>query len=152
MFTPHFSDDGAAAGAAGNDWTMMFDRASTHSAAELADIDVRVDARGQRVAVRFNAYVDTVSHTELLNDVLAGTVKARDQRPGRDSWPEPARRPGRSALTARGAPARPPRGSPASGHVSRRVLRPVGTVASREVTLYGSADPGGLSQPGAVER
>ena len=45
--------DGDAAGAAGNGWTMVFDRAGTHSAAKPLDIDVRVDTKGQRVTVRF---------------------------------------------------------------------------------------------------
>ena len=45
--------DGDAAGAAGNGWTMVFDRVSTHSAAKPLDIDVRVDTKGQRVTVRF---------------------------------------------------------------------------------------------------
>ena len=44
---------GDAAGAAGNAWKIVFDTASTHSAAEPLDIDVRVDTKGKRVTVRF---------------------------------------------------------------------------------------------------
>ena len=48
--------DGAAAGAAGNDWSMVFDVASTWKADEDAevDIDVRVNSRDRTVFVRFN--------------------------------------------------------------------------------------------------
>ncbi|MCY3609326.1 MAG: cell wall-binding repeat-containing protein [Acidimicrobiaceae bacterium] len=45
---------GPADGAAGNDWTMLFDRASTYSASKPLDIDVRVEPTGKRVTVRFN--------------------------------------------------------------------------------------------------
>ena len=45
--------DGDAAGAAGNDWTFVFDQASSYSAAKPLDIDVRVDTKGKRVTVRF---------------------------------------------------------------------------------------------------
>ncbi|MYI10393.1 MAG: cell wall-binding repeat-containing protein [Acidimicrobiales bacterium] len=44
---------GDAAGAAGNAWVIVFDTASTHSAAMPLDIDVRVDTKGKRVTVRF---------------------------------------------------------------------------------------------------
>ncbi|WP_419944142.1 cell wall-binding repeat-containing protein [Candidatus Poriferisodalis sp.] len=46
--------DGAAAGAAGNNWNFTFDRASTYDAAMDRDIDVRVNSRDQSVFVRFN--------------------------------------------------------------------------------------------------
>ncbi|MDE0497496.1 MAG: hypothetical protein OXH86_09095 [Acidimicrobiaceae bacterium] len=58
--------DGAAAGAAGNDWTMVFDRASTYSAAKPLDIDVRVDSKGQRVTVRFNNGPATATLSDLI--------------------------------------------------------------------------------------
>ena len=45
--------DGDAAGAAGNDWVMEFSKASTYDAAKPLDIDVRTDAKGKRVTVRF---------------------------------------------------------------------------------------------------
>lgn len=45
---------------------MVLDRASTYSTTKPLDIDVRVDTKGKRVAVRFNAYVSTVDHDELL--------------------------------------------------------------------------------------
>ncbi|WP_419837019.1 hypothetical protein [Candidatus Poriferisodalis sp.] len=57
---------GDAAGAAGNGWTMVFDRASTFSAAKPLDIDVRVDTRGQRVTVRFNSGPATATLGDLL--------------------------------------------------------------------------------------
>ena len=46
--------DGAAAGAAGNNWAVTFDRASTYNAEKDLDIDVRVNSRDQSVFVRFN--------------------------------------------------------------------------------------------------
>lgn len=46
--------DGAAAGAVGNGWSVVFDRASTYDAAKDLDIDVRVNSRDQTVFVRFN--------------------------------------------------------------------------------------------------
>ncbi|WP_420445867.1 cell wall-binding repeat-containing protein [Candidatus Poriferisodalis sp.] len=46
--------DGAAAGAAGNDWTLTFDRASTYNPEKDLDIDVRVNSRDKSVFVRFN--------------------------------------------------------------------------------------------------
>ena len=58
--------DGDAAGAAGNGWTMVFDWASTHSAAKPLDIDVRVDAKGERVTVRFNNGPATATLGDLL--------------------------------------------------------------------------------------
>ncbi|WP_419837038.1 hypothetical protein [Candidatus Poriferisodalis sp.] len=58
--------DGDAAGAAGNGWTMVFDRVSTHSAAKPLDIDVRVDTRGQRVTVRFVNGPATATLGDLL--------------------------------------------------------------------------------------
>ena len=57
---------GDAAGAAGNTWTMVFDRASTYSATKPLDIDVRVDPKGQRVTVRFNSGPATATLGELL--------------------------------------------------------------------------------------
>ena len=57
---------GDAAGAAGNGWTMVFDRASTYSAAKPLDIDVRVDSRGQRVTIRFNNGPATATLADLL--------------------------------------------------------------------------------------
>ena len=58
--------DGEAAGAAGNTWTMVFDRASTYSTAKPLDIDVRVDPKGQRVTVRFNNGPTTATLGDLL--------------------------------------------------------------------------------------
>ena len=58
------NDDGDAAG---NGWSMVFDRASTYSAAKPLDIDVRVDTEGQRVTVRF----DNGPATANLGDLLA---------------------------------------------------------------------------------
>ena len=46
--------DGAAAGAAGNVWTLTFDRASTYNPEKDLDIDVRVNSRDKSVFVRFN--------------------------------------------------------------------------------------------------
>ena len=46
--------DGAAAGAAGNTWSISFDRASTYDSTKDLDIDVRVNSRDQTVFVRFN--------------------------------------------------------------------------------------------------
>ena len=46
--------DGAAAGAAGNLWSFVFDVASTYDAEKATDIDVRVNARDRAVFVRFN--------------------------------------------------------------------------------------------------
>ena len=57
---------GDAAGAAGNGWTMVFDRASTYSTEKPLDIDVRVDAKGQRVTVRFNNGPATATLGDLL--------------------------------------------------------------------------------------
>ena len=57
---------GAAAGAAGNGWTMVFDRASTYSTAKPLEIDVRVDTKGQRVTVRFVNGPATASLGDLL--------------------------------------------------------------------------------------
>ena len=45
--------DGDAAGAAGNAWKFVFDRAANPDATKPLDIDVRVDTRGKRVTVRF---------------------------------------------------------------------------------------------------
>ncbi|MCY3586857.1 MAG: cell wall-binding repeat-containing protein [Acidimicrobiaceae bacterium] len=58
--------DGAAAGAAGNGWDMVFDRASTYSSAKPLDIDVRVDSKGQRVTVRFNNGPTAATLSDLL--------------------------------------------------------------------------------------
>ncbi|MCY4664885.1 MAG: hypothetical protein OXC00_09475 [Acidimicrobiaceae bacterium] len=58
--------DGEAAGAAGNTWTMVFDRASTYSTAKPLDIDVRVDPKGQRVTVRFNNGPTTATLSDLF--------------------------------------------------------------------------------------
>ncbi len=46
--------DGAAAGAAGNGWSINFDRASTYDPEKDLDIDVRVNSRDRSVFVRFN--------------------------------------------------------------------------------------------------
>ena len=46
---------GAAAGAAGNEWLMLFDVASTWTSSGEVDIDVRVSADDQTVFVRFNS-------------------------------------------------------------------------------------------------
>ena len=53
--------------AAGNGWSMVFDRASTYSAEEPLDIGVRVDPRGKRVTVRF----DNGPVTATLGDLIA---------------------------------------------------------------------------------
>ena len=58
---------GDAAGAAGNSWTFVFDRSSTYNSAKPLDIDVRVDAVGKRVTVRFN----NGPLTATLGDLLA---------------------------------------------------------------------------------
>lgn len=44
---------GAAAGAAGNEWTIVFDTAGAHMATKPLDIDVRVDSKSKRATVRF---------------------------------------------------------------------------------------------------
>ena len=46
--------DGAAAGAAGNAWTFVFDVASSYDAEKALDIDVRINSRDKTVFVRFN--------------------------------------------------------------------------------------------------
>ena len=46
--------DGAAAGAVGNLWSVVFDRASGYDAEKDQDIDVRVNSRDRTVFVRFN--------------------------------------------------------------------------------------------------
>ena len=46
--------DGAAAGAVGNLWSVVFDRASSYDAEKDQDIDVRVNSRDRTVFVRFN--------------------------------------------------------------------------------------------------
>ncbi|WP_419837049.1 hypothetical protein [Candidatus Poriferisodalis sp.] len=63
---------GDAAGAAGNGWTMVFDRASTYDAAKPPDIDVRVGTRGQRVTVRFNSGPATAALGDLVAALKAG--------------------------------------------------------------------------------
>lgn len=50
---------------------MVFDRASTHSAAKPLDIDVRVDTTGQRVTVRFNNGPATATLRDLLDALKA---------------------------------------------------------------------------------
>ena len=65
---------GDAAGAAGNGWKMVFDRASTFSAAKPLDIDVRVDTKGQRVTVRFNNGPDTATLGDLLAALKANAA------------------------------------------------------------------------------
>ncbi|WP_420445862.1 cell wall-binding repeat-containing protein [Candidatus Poriferisodalis sp.] len=46
--------DGAAAGAAGNDWSIVYDKASTWKKDKDLEIDVRVNSRDKIVSVRFN--------------------------------------------------------------------------------------------------
>jgi putative cell wall-binding protein len=58
--------DGDAAGAAGNDWSMVFDRASTYSTQKPLDIDVSVDPKGKRVTVRFNNGPTTATLGDLI--------------------------------------------------------------------------------------
>ncbi|MDE0498564.1 MAG: hypothetical protein OXH86_14545 [Acidimicrobiaceae bacterium] len=58
--------DGDAAGAAGNDWSMVFDRASTYSAEKPLDIGVGVDPDGKRVTVRFNNGPATATLGDLI--------------------------------------------------------------------------------------
>ena len=58
--------DGDAAGAAGNDWSMVFDRASTYSTAKPLDIGVSVDPKGKRVTVRFNNGPTTATLSDLI--------------------------------------------------------------------------------------
>ncbi|WP_419855154.1 cell wall-binding repeat-containing protein [Candidatus Poriferisodalis sp.] len=65
---------GDAAGAAGNGWTMVFDRASTYSPAKPLDIDVRVDTKGQRVTVRFNNGPTTATLGDLLAALKANAA------------------------------------------------------------------------------
>ncbi len=57
--------DGDAAGAAGNAWRIVFDTASTYSAAKPLDIDVRVDTKGKRATVRF------VNGAATVHDLVA---------------------------------------------------------------------------------
>ncbi|WP_419916815.1 cell wall-binding repeat-containing protein [Candidatus Poriferisodalis sp.] len=65
---------GDADGAAGNGWTMVFDRASTYSAQKPLDIDVRVDTKGQRVTVRFNNGPVTATLGDLLAALKANAA------------------------------------------------------------------------------
>ena len=65
---------GDADGAAGNGWTMVFDRASTYSDQKPLDIDVRVDTRGQRVTVRFNNGPVTATLGDLLAALKANAA------------------------------------------------------------------------------
>ena len=58
--------DGDAAGAAGNDWSMSFDRASTYSTEKPLDIGVSVDPKGKRVTVRFNNGPTTATLSDLI--------------------------------------------------------------------------------------
>ena len=58
--------DGDAAGAAGNDWSMVFDRASTYSTEKPLDIGVSVDPKGKRVTVRFNNGPTTATLSDLI--------------------------------------------------------------------------------------
>ncbi len=58
--------DGDAAGAAGNGWSMVFDRASTYSADKPLDIGVSVDPKGKRVTVRFNNGPATATLGDLI--------------------------------------------------------------------------------------
>ena len=53
--------------AAGNGWSMVFDRASTYSFAKPLDIGVSVDPKGKRVTVRF----DNGPVTATLGDLIA---------------------------------------------------------------------------------
>ena len=67
---------GGAAGAAGNDWSIVIDTPSTYSAAKPLDIDVRVDTKGKKATIRF------VNGRASLGDLLAA-LKANsdfDQR------------------------------------------------------------------------
>ena len=63
--------DGDAAGAAGNDWSMVFDRASTYSPAKPLDIGVSVDPKGKRVTVRFNNGPATATLGDLIKTLNA---------------------------------------------------------------------------------
>ena len=63
--------DGDAAGAAGNDWSMVFDRASTYSTAKPLDIGVSVDPKGKRVTVRFNNGPTTATLSDLIKALNA---------------------------------------------------------------------------------
>ena len=76
--TPHAvriqaKGDGDAAGAAGNDWSMVFDRASTYSTAKPLDIGVSVDPKGKRVTVRFNNGPTTATLGDLIKALNADT-------------------------------------------------------------------------------
>ena len=62
---------GDADGAAGNGWSMTFDRASDYSTAKPLDIDVRVDTKNQRVTVRFNDGPATATIGDLLAALAA---------------------------------------------------------------------------------
>ena len=46
--------DDVAAGAASNDWSIVYDKASTYDKKKDVDIDVRVNSRDKIVSVRFN--------------------------------------------------------------------------------------------------
>ena len=61
--------DGAADGAAGNEWIFAFDVASTHDATKDVDIDVRVNSRDKTVSVRF---VNGAAKSADLKDALDG--------------------------------------------------------------------------------
>ena len=63
--------DGDAAGAAGNDWSMSFDRASTYSTQKPLDIGVSVDPKGKRVTVRFNNGPTTATLGDLIKALNA---------------------------------------------------------------------------------
>ena len=64
---------GDAAGAAGNGWRFVFDRASTYSTQKPLDIDVRVDTTGKRVTVRFNNGPLTATLGDLLKELKANS-------------------------------------------------------------------------------
>ena len=62
--------DGDAAGAAGNDWVMEFSKASTYDVKKPLSIDVRTDAKGKRVTVRFGNGPAADTLGETLGDLL----------------------------------------------------------------------------------
>ena len=63
--------NGDAAGAAGNAWSMDFDRASTYSTAKPLDIGVSVDAKAKRVTVRFNNGPTSATLGDLIDALNA---------------------------------------------------------------------------------
>lgn len=106
---------GAADGAAGNGWTVAFDRATAWKADPKAevDIDVRVNAKDRLVSVRFNAgnakFADLKAALEANSAFDAMFMVATPIRQ-RAATPPTSRAPPRTMRTSRGAGG--PGGSP----------------------------------------